>query len=116
MKIFLRLVGLFLIVTGALNFWSLTVIGTEPLSSPTLFVLRNTLLVLAGVCYLLLLRWGAVIYFASLTFNWIAFMSIFNAEGAISSLWLTLPIPIIISVLSALGWSRMNWTLRPRDL
>ena len=110
MKIALRFVGVLLIIFGVINLGAfLYLIGSDELRSSMMVGVRYSLMCAAGVGFLLLRKWGALVFFGSVLINWIAYFVVYDGVGYLVPLWMTLPIPIAIAVLSFFTWDKLEW-------
>lgn len=110
MKLTLRIAGVLLLIMGTANLAALYFIDTDLLQSPVTVGIRYFLMVAAGLGFVLLRRWGPVIYFSSVLINWITYFTIYGGEGSVTPLWLSLPIPLVILLISYFGWNTLMWS------
>lgn len=108
MLITVRIVGIFLLVVGLINLAAFAVIDTDALISPIAVAVRYSLMVLAGVGFVLIRKWGVVVYLGSLAINWISYFTLYQGQGAAGPLWLSIPIPLAICILSYFVWGRLR--------
>lgn len=115
MKTSIRIIGFFLILIGLLNLGGLFLIELSLLTSPAAVLFRYSLMTIAGIGFVLLLRWGVLVYFLSVAINWIAYFSIYGGKGSVGPLWLSIPIPLIIAVISYFAWDRLGWRVGVKE-
>lgn len=87
----------------------LYLIGSDELRSPMMAGVRYSLMCAAGIGFLLLRKWGVLVFFGSVIINWIAYYVVYDGVGSLVPLWMTLPVPIVIAVLSFLAWDNLEW-------
>ncbi len=87
----------------------LSLAGSGELRSPMMVGIRYSLMCAAGIGFLLLRKWGVLIFFGSVLINWIAYFVVYDGAGSLVPLWMTLPVPLAIAVLSFLAWDRLEW-------
>ena len=109
MKISIRIIGIFLIFIGLLNLGGLFFIDLSSLVSPNAVIFRYSMMTIAGIGFVLLLRWGVLVYFLSVAINWIVYFNVYGGKGSVGPLWLSIPIPLIIAVISYFAWKDMKW-------
>ena len=112
MKASIRIIGVLLILIGLLNLGGLFFIELSTLTSPAAVIFRYSLMTIAGIGFVFLLRWGVVIYFLSVVINWIVYFTVYGGEGTAGPLWLSIPIPLIIAVISYFAWKHLRWHIR----
>ena len=98
-----------LIILGGANLIGLLFMDLSTLISPAAVVFRYSLMFIAGLRFLYTYKWSVFIYFGSLAINWLAFFTIYDGQS-VGPLWLSLPIPIVVAVLSFLAWDKMKPT------
>ena len=103
----IRIVGGLLVLLGAANLVGLFVIDPAVLKSPAAVFARHLLMIAAGTGFLLARRWAVYVYVASLLINWITFLTVYDARS-FGPIWLTLPIPAAILILSGLAWGKLK--------
>lgn len=108
MRIFMRVVGVILVLLGMANLAALFLIDIDDLISPTAVIVRYSLMAIAGVGFLLLKKWGIFIYLGSLAINWINYYTVYGGQGSSGPLWLSVPIPVGIVVLCYFAWSNLR--------
>ena len=109
MKATIRIIGIILILIGVLNLGGLFFIELSSLTSPAAVIIRYSLMTIAGIGFVLLLRWGVLVYFLSVSINWIVYFTVYGGEGSVGPLWLSIPIPLIIAVISYFAWKDLKW-------
>ena len=102
MLVAIRFVGVLLIILGGMNLTGLFFMDHSALISPATVSLRYSLMLIAGLGFLFAYKWSVIVYFGSLAINWFALFAIYNGQSA-SPLWLSLPIPIAVAILSFLA-------------
>lgn len=107
MLIAIRIVGVLLIILGGMNLIGLLFMDLSVLISPATVGLRYLLMLIAGLGFLFTYKWSVIVYFGSLAINWFALFAIYNGHSA-GPLWLSLPIPIVVAILSFLAWDKMK--------
>lgn len=107
MLITLRIVGLFLVLLGASNLVGMFAIDLSMLTSPVAVALRYSLMVVAGVGFLLAYKWAVFVYLGSLAVNWGTFFFVYDGQS-LGPLWLTFPIPILIVSLTYFTWGKLK--------
>jgi len=90
------------------NLVSLAFISMSDLISPIAVLARYSLMAIAGVGFLLLRKWGVFVYLGSFTVNWINFFTVYKGHESVGPIWLSIPIPLAILILSYLSWSRLK--------
>ena len=111
MKASIRTIGIFLILIGLLNLGGLFFIELSSLTSTAAVILRYSLMTIAGIGFVLLLRWGVLVYFLSVAINWAVYFTVYDGEGSVGPLWLSIPIPLIIAVICYFAWKQMRWKI-----
>ena len=104
MRILMRVVGVILVLLGMANLAALVLIDIDDLISPTAVIVRYSLMAIAGVGLILLKKWGIFIYLGSLAINWINYCTVYDVQRSSGPLWLSIPIPVGIVVLSIFAW------------
>ena len=112
MKASIRIIGILLILIGLLNLGGLFFIELSSLISPNAVIFRYSLMTIAGIGFVLLLRWGLLVYFLSVAINWVVYFNVYGGKGSAGPLWLSIPIPLIIAVISYFAWKDMKWHIR----
>ena len=69
-------------------------------TGPGFYTLAFVLLIIIG--------WGVFVYLGSLGINWIIYFAVYDGQGSAGPLWLTLPVPLGICILSYFTWSRLK--------
>ena len=110
MIIAVRIVGAALIILGAANLAGLFIIEPSALISPAMVSVRYSLMVVAGIGFLLTYKWAIFVYLGSFTLNWIAYFVIYDQQS-LGPIWLSFPIPFAITALTYFVWDR----LKPRS-
>jgi len=110
MKIALRLIGIFLLLISTANIIALYFVDLELLRSPITAIVRYVLMLAAGLGFLFLYKWGVVIFFTSFFINWMTYFTVYSGEGSLVPIWLTIPIPMIVALVSYFGWSKLKWS------
>jgi hypothetical protein len=106
----LRVVGGVLFAVGLLNLGALLYLAdSEALRSPVMVGIRHTLMCAAGVGFLMLRKWGAVVFAVSVLINWIAYFTIYDGRGTLESLWLAILLPLTIGLLLYATWNKLKW-------
>ena len=103
-----RAIGVFLAFFAFLNLIGLFFIDMTDLISPVAVLVRYSLMAIAGVGFLLLRKWGVIVYLGSFTVNWITFFTAYESHDSVGPLWLSIPIPLAIIILSYLSWGRLK--------
>lgn len=101
-----------LLLMGVANLSTLLVLETDLLRNTPMFIVRHCLMVLSGLGFLFLLRWGAVVFFTSVLINWVAYFTIYEGTGSFAPLWWTIPIPLLVAAACYFAWDRMSWSFR----
>jgi hypothetical protein len=101
-------VGIFLVLLAIANLLGLVFIDIEALISPLAVVARYSFMLIAGIGMALLRKWGVFVYLGSLGINWIIYFAVYDGQGSAGPLWLTLPVPLGICILSYFTWSRLK--------
>ena len=112
MKASIRIIGILLILIGLLNLGGLFFIELSSLISPNAVIFRYSLMTIAGIGFVLLLRWGVYVYFLSVAINWVVYFNAYDGKGSVGPLWLSIPIPLIIAVISYFAWKDMRWKIK----
>jgi hypothetical protein len=107
MLIAIRIVGFFLIILGGMNLIGLLFTDLSVLISPATVGLRYSLMLIAGLGFLFAYKWSLIVYFGSLAINWFTLFAIYKGQSA-GPLWLSLPIPIVVALLSYIAWDEMK--------
>jgi len=108
MIILMRVVGVILVLLGMANLAVLVLIDIDDLISPIAVIVRYSLMAIAGVGFILLKKWCIFIYLGSLAINWINYYTVYDVQGSSGPLWLSIPIPVGIVVLSIFAWSSLR--------
>ena len=116
MKTVLRLIGILLLLTGAVNLSAIFLVDLESLRSPTMVIVRYTLMLAAGLGFLFLNKWGVVIFFTSFFINWVTYFTVYGGEGSLVPLWLTIPIPMIVALVSISGGPHLSGLLKEAQI
>ena len=103
-----RTIGIFLVFLALANLVSLVFIDMVDLVNPIAVLVRYSLMAIAGMGFLLLRKWGVYVYLGSFTINWINFLTVYKGHESVGPLWLSIPIPLAILILSYLSWSRLK--------
>lgn len=103
-----RAIGVFLAFFGLLNLVGLFFIDMTDLISPVAVLVRYSLMAIAGVGFLLLRKWGVFVYLGSFTVNWINFFTVYESHESVGPLWLSIPIPLAIVIVSYFSWGRLK--------
>ena len=111
MIICIKTIGLILILLGVANLAGMFAIELSMLTSPVAVVIRYSLMIIAGVGFFLTYKWAIFVYLGSLAVNWGTFFLIYDRQS-LSPIWLTLPIPIAISVLTYFAWGKLKPKLK----
>ncbi len=99
-----------MIIFGVMNLGAFSYLaGSDELRSPMMVGVRYSLMCAAGIGFLLLRKWGVVVFFGSVFINWIAYFVVYDGVGSLVPLWMTLPIPLAIAILSFLAWDKLEW-------
>jgi hypothetical protein len=72
------------------------------------FVTRYLGMLLAGLGFLLLRKWGLYVYLAFIVIQWILYFAVYGGQGAQGSLWLGLLGPIIVATVAGLNWRHLK--------
>jgi len=107
MLVAIKIVGISLIILGGMNLIGLLFIDLAVLTSPAAVSLRYSLMLIAGLGFLLAYRWAVIVYFGSFAINWVAFFTIYDGQSA-GPLWLSFPIPMVVAILSYFAWDKMK--------
>ena len=98
--ILLKIVGGLFIALALLNLISLTLPGVqENLVSPLAVLVRYSLMLLAGIGFMMLRIWGLYIFLFSVTINWVAFYTIYDGASRNYPLWLGIIGPIVVCAI-----------------
>ncbi|MDH3642104.1 MAG: hypothetical protein OES38_08405 [Gammaproteobacteria bacterium] len=108
MIIALRIVGIFLLILAMFNLVALAFIDTGMLISPVAVTVRYSLMALAGIGFVLIRKWGAIVYLVSLTINWVSYYTLYEGQGSLGPLWLAIPLPLGICILIYFAWGRLR--------
>ena len=92
------------ILFGLLNLGSLFIVDFELLKSPVSVMIRYTLMVIAGIGFFILRKWGFYVFIFSVSLNFILYFTVYNGEGSWTPLWYSIIPPVLISVLVAYKW------------
>ena len=103
-----RTIGVFLVLLALANLVGLVFINMTDLISPMAVLVRYSLMAIAGIGFLLLRKWGVFVYLGSFTINWISFFTVYKGHESAGPLWLSIPIPLAILILSYFSWSRLK--------
>lgn len=109
MIIAIRLIGGLLLLLGAASLGGMFVVEASDFVSPIAVALRYILMCIAGVGFLFAYKWAITMYATSLAINWVAFFVVYDGQS-VSPIWATLPIPIVIAVLTYLAWDKLKPT------
>jgi hypothetical protein len=107
MLIALRIVGLVLVLLGASNLVGMFAIDLSMLTSPVAVALRYSLMVVAGVGFLLAYKWAIFVYLGSFAANWSTFFFVYDGQS-LGPLWLTSLIPILVVSLTYFAWGKLK--------
>ena len=99
--------GVMLTLLGVMSLAGVFVADAGMLISPAAVAVRYVLMCIAGIGFALLYKWAIGVYLLSLTINWITFFTIYDQQ-AIGPLWATIPIPVLICLLTGLAWKRLK--------
>jgi len=103
-----RIVGVFLLVLAVLSLVGIVVAGTDAFISPIAVTVRYILMTLAGIGFILIRKWGVLVYLGSLVINWINYFTLYEGQGSAGPIWLAIPIPLAICVLCYFAWNRLR--------
>lgn len=107
MIIAVRIIGVLLAILGIANLASLFIIDLSILQSPVAVAVRYSLMCIAGVGFVLLYKWALAVYMTSMAINWIALFTVYDGQS-VGPLWASIPIPLVIVVLTCLAWDKMK--------
>lgn len=113
MSVSIRIIGGIFVLLGSINLVALWFTDLAYLISPPLVILRYTLMVISGIGFLLLRRWGLFVYATSFAINWIALFAVYEGKAS-GPLWLSLPIPVAVFVLCYFAWDRLKPGIRSK--
>ena len=99
MIIALRTVGTLLLILALFNLVALAFIDAGVLISPIAVTVRYSLMGLAGIGFILIRKWGPIVYLVSLTINWVSYFTLYEGQGSVGPLWLAIPLPLGICIL-----------------
>ena len=51
---------------------------------------------------------GFLVYAGSFAINWIAYFTIYDKQESLGPLWLTIPIPLILCLLTYFAWEKLG--------
>lgn len=108
MKIVIRIIGCFLLLLALANLVGLILIDKGTLISPITVIARCSLMAVAGIGFILLRKWGIIIYLVSIAINWGIYFTVYEGQGSAGPLWLSIPIPLVICILSYFAWSKLK--------
>ena len=108
MKIVIRIIGCLLLLLALANLVGLILIEKGTLISPITIVARYSLMAVAGIGFIILRKWGIIIYIISVAINWVTYFTVYGGQGSAGSLWLSIPIPLVICILSYCAWSKLK--------
>jgi hypothetical protein len=100
--------GLLLLLYAAINLVGVAFTNMEGLISPAAVVVRYSLLAIAGIGYMQLRKWGPLVYLCSLLMNWASFFALYEGHESLGPLWLAIPVPITVLVLSYMFWGQLK--------
>ncbi len=99
-----------LILFAVMNAGALVyLMDSDALRSPLMVGLRAALMGLAGIGFVLLRKWAVLVYFGTVLLNWVAYFVVYGGEGSMVPLWMTVPVPLAIAVLSFMAWEKLTW-------
>lgn len=104
MKYIYKTLGITFVFWGLLNLASLFIVDFELLKSPISVTIRYTLLVIAGIGFFILRRWGFYVFIFSVSLNLLLYFTVYNGEGGWTPLWYSVIPPALISALVAYKW------------
>jgi hypothetical protein len=107
----IRIVGAFFLLLGVISIVGLAYIGFSMVISPTVVVVRYSLMLVYGVGFLLLRRWAIFVYLGALAFNWIAFFTVYERALPVpfdAPIWVSLLFPIGIVGLTWFAWPKLK--------
>ena len=107
MIIAIRIVGVILVLLAAANLVGMFVMDLSMLTSPVAVLLRYSIMFVAGIGFCLCYRWAVIVYLGSLAINWAAFFIVYDGQS-LGPIWLSLPIPIAISVFTYFAWDKLK--------
>lgn len=103
------------ILGALLMIWALFVLSRllnpdvrELVVSMPAFVTRYIGMFLAGLGFLLLRKWALYFYLVFIAIQWILYYTVYNAQGAQSSLWLGLLGPTIVATVAGVNWKHLR--------
>ena len=108
-KILVRILGALLML------WALFMLSRllnpeirDAVVSMPAFVTRYLGMLLAGLGFLLLRKWGLYVYLAFIAIQWVLYFTVYGGQGAQGPLWIGLLGPVLVVLVAGANWKHLR--------